>query len=75
MNEALLTRSPGNVSPNDLFEALPDSGSDFSVTYTGATTFDKFYEKVFEQNEVGNSLPYRFGTYSIYQADTNNQIY
>ena len=46
MNEDLL--GPGNLSPQDLFKALPYSESEFEAKYTGSKGFTKYYEEVFE---------------------------
>ena len=69
LNEDLISSRPGNVSPKDLFDSL-NTGEDFTVQYTEESGFLDYYKEVYEQQFEGEMLPYRFGTYGIYQADT-----
>jgi len=54
---------------------MPGSGSEFTVTYTEEMEYLEYYKEVYEQNTIGERMPYRFGTYAIYQADKANQVY
>ena len=67
LNENLIASNPGNISPQDLFSSLPDQGSQFEVTYSNKTDgISDYYTDVFDQINVGEEMPYRFGSYSIY---------
>lgn len=64
-NKDVVSTTPGEVdySPQDLAGNLPDA-SYFAVTYdTTSNSYASFYEQVNATQFVGETEPYRFGSY------------
>jgi hypothetical protein len=67
-----------DISVEDLYAGLPNSGSDFSVQYasdwdSASTTIINFEDGVFDNRAT--DTPYRYGAYEIYKANRDIQQY
>ena len=75
-NSANVEETTDQLTPEDIYTKLPDYDSYWKVTTTDQTdTWNDYYQEVGEQRFVGDELPYRFGSYEIYKADTSAQEY
>jgi ATP-binding cassette, subfamily A (ABC1), member 3 len=54
---------------------LPNATSAFEVKYFETDTYIDFYNAVFEARNDGPVLPYRYGSYQIYQANNVTNLY
>lgn len=74
-NEPILTDGTFYTG-TDFYNNLPSVSSSFSVTYDEtATNYQDFYNQVFEQSTIGAEKPYRFGSYQIYEANSDTDQY
>jgi hypothetical protein len=56
-----------------LAENLPSASTYFDVTFDSTyTSYNEFYSAINEQQFVGASEPYRFGSYEVYKASQKN---
>ena len=65
-----ITGNGGDVSGQELYNMLPNATSAFDVTWITAANYTDFYDQVFEARNESPLYPYRYGSYSIYQANT-----
>lgn len=77
MNEMNVVNSGlGDISPSTLFANLPQSATQFEVSYVpNNATFAEFYNDTFDARLMGETLPYRYGSYQIYKANNVTQQY
>jgi hypothetical protein len=76
MNQNLvITSDTGDVSTSTLVNNLPGGTGSFTPTYQSENNFANYYLEVYNQRNVGDSLPYRYGSYQIYSANIESQIY
>ena len=75
MNENLISENPGSITPQMLFDNLPDVSSSFELKTTPVTDWTAYTQEVFDQQYEGDVNPIRYGSYLIYQADKENHIY
>jgi hypothetical protein len=82
-DEANFMNEPGYVKPKTIFDNLPEF-SDFGIEYydygqinsTGfINSFDDYYEDVYAARLNGTTMPYRYGSYSVYQANNDTMTY
>jgi hypothetical protein len=63
------------VTGQELYAALPNATDAFEVTYTNTEDYEAFYNEVYEARNIGKAVPYRYGSYQIFQADRTQQQY
>jgi len=58
---------------------LPGGTGSFTPTYNGTdfqeNLFQNYYLEVYNARNLGDALPYRYGSYQIYSANKANNIY
>lgn len=75
-SENVVNSGVGDISPSTLFANLPQSSTSFEVSYVeNNATFTEFYDDVFEARNVGELMPYRYGSYQVYKADNTSMQY
>ena len=69
-NNELVVPSAESYSPQDFATKLPDYDSYWTVKYEEtASSYLEYYQAVDEQQHIGDTEPFRFGSYQIYEAD------
>ena len=77
MNTNLVEPSLNSISTSTLFQNLPESTSNFDVSYFTelVPTSPAFYKHVYDQRTVGSPTPYRYGSYQVFKADTDTNTF
>lgn len=74
-NSAAVVDSSSTITPKTLATCLPSDSTEFAVTYSDSATFSSFYNDVNEARNIGVSPPYHYGSYQVYEADSETQQY
>ena len=77
MNEMAVNGSAvaDHVTPATLFGNLPNVTSSFEADYRDQSNLTLLYDDVFAERDLGKAMPYRFGSYGVYQANKASQTY
>ena len=64
-----------DIMGSTIASKFPNATEAFEFTYKDDLNYNDFYEAVFEARNDGPPYPYRYGSYQIYKADTQNHLY
>jgi len=74
-NPVNMTGDGGDVTGSDLYAMLPNSTDAFEVTYKNNLNYSEFYDAVYASRNEGDPFPYRYGSYQIFKANKNENLY
>jgi hypothetical protein len=72
LNQNNVVTTTNEITPQDLFAGLPEDSTTFIPTYISASNFNDFYSDIYDSRNEGPSEPYRYGSYEIYKATTQD---
>ena len=65
----------GDVTGSELYKMMPNSTEAFEVEYIEAASYTDFYNQVYEARNNDPLYPYRYGSYQIFSANKNQNLY
>jgi len=75
-NPIIMANDGADISGQELISKFPNSTEAFEVSeYTGNITYSEFYDAVYAARNDLPLYPYRYGSFNIFQANKNSNIY
>ena len=77
MNKQPVISTPGeDLDLSKVAASFPNATSAFEVEYwDDFSSYEEFYDKVYEIRNAKPLYPYRYGSYQVYMANTKNNTY